>query len=356
MDLLFKATNTGGFPATVDHTTFRAHYSAINANTAWATLEPSVRRATRDHLIKHIGIELYEDLAALFNEGSEELEEDQAEFLEACQDVVAYYTMLYVAPELNIGFSDMGVVEKGSNQAPVMPVAQWRYKEFKYDLTKKADRLLDRVLSLLEGYVQVPVEEPPVDNYFDLWLESSAYTEFRTTFFHSAEQFSKYVKIDSSRRLFAQLYGDIIRVEEDIKALICDEHFSTLDTAIKEGSLEEEDVLLVEKIRRYVAAKSVHRAAPLLFLTLDGNGLHLSSWSDGYDQTNHLSAATQGAQAVGAFILKQSQDADVYFNDLVSFIHTNIEDYPDIASSDCYEAYTSLGRVPMGTGDGGVMF
>ena len=348
MEILFKVTNTGGNAATVGHSNFKQHYSAINDNLSWDTLKPSIRKATIEHLIPHISQEIYDALVDYYHNGDTQNTEEE-EFLEACQDAVAYYTMIYAAPELNVSASDMGMVEKGSTSAPVLPVAQWRYKEFKYDLCKKADKMLDRVIALLEKYTHSEVE------FFEGWVDTTAYVETRTNFFQSATEFSKYVKINNSRRLFQQIMQDILRVEEEIDKIICETQFNALVTAIKEGDLDESETALVEQIRRYIAPKALAMAAPLMYLTLDSNGLYLSSYTDGYDSHNHLSQASRGAEAVGNFVLKLKTDAEFQHHVLMNFIHSHIDDYPDIEDSDCYAMYTQSRVGPVDVGPGGIM-
>lgn len=335
MKLLFKTSNTGGSTPTIGASNFKEHYAAINSNTAWKTIQPSIRRATETYLIPYISSELYEDISDKYD-ASEELDDEQTVFLTACQDVVAFYTILLLSPELNVSIGDMGVVEKGSNQQPVLPVAQWRYKEFKYDLTKKADAALDYVLELLESYVHDEVE------YFNLWKNSTAYGQVRTSFFNSAAAFSKYVNINNSRRLFNSLGIDIKRAEEKIDGVIGEYQFNELVEMVNAGiDLEAPLDMLLEKIRRFVAAQSVISSTPRLFVTLDARGLTLSSYTDGYDAGNHLSSAFRGAEAVEGYLQQLKADAGAYYQDLVNFIYANIDDLPLISDSDEYQAYST---------------
>src|SRR5687768_17537888 len=105
MKLLFKVSNTGGNPAKVVHSNFREHYSGINVNTAWATLEPTIRKVTTEHLIPVVTREIYDVIADKYD-ADEALTDQETDFLALCQDVIAYFTMLSVAPELNVGVSD----------------------------------------------------------------------------------------------------------------------------------------------------------------------------------------------------------------------------------------------------------
>jgi len=347
MKLLFKVSNTGGIEATVANSNLKEHYSGINDNVAWKTLLPNLRRATTEYLIPHISEEIYTAIAELYDSG-DELSAEQEEFLMACQDALAFYTMVLALPELNITVSEMGLVEKGSTSAPTTAAPQWRFKELKYDLCKKADKMLDKCIALLEKYTHDEVE------FFAGWVDTKAYTDTRTTFFQSAAEFDKYVKINCSRRLFAQIMQDIIRWEEEIDKIICEDQFNALADAIKNGDADDNEKQLIEHIRRYIAPKAMASAAPLLFLTLDTNGLYLSSYTDGVDSHNHFSAVARGAEAVGNYILKLQTDASYQHNVMMNFIHNHISDYSLIEDSDCYARYTHSRVGPIDVGPGGI--
>lgn len=348
MKILFKVSNYGADEPLVNHSNFAEHYASVNGNTAWKTLLPTLKRTTREVLIPRISRELYNDLADKYDTGAV-LTDEQTDILECCQDVVAYWSMLSLPSELLITISNMGVVEKGSNNSPVNPVAQWRYKEFKYQLTIKADKALDQLISRLDQMVENEVA------YFDLYKDSDAYAQNKTSFFDSAEEFDVYVKIGKSRRLFDAIYQDILRCEEDVDKIICEDQFSALVTMLRAG--DDPDPIfktLIEKIRRYVSSKALSYAAARLYLQLDTHGLSLSSYTDGFSTLNHHSYAFKGAEAVSAYVNRLEKDADIYFKDLSNFINDNIESLPLIKDSDCYVSYTTGGNYPIYVGPGGV--
>ncbi len=227
---------------------------------------------------------------------------------------------------------------------------QWRYKEFKFELTKKADKSLDVLLARLQKYVLEAV------TYFDIYKNSSAYTTNKTTFFYSADQFTTYVQISSSRRLFDSLGKYILMAEEDVDHIICMDQFNTLAENIENDDLSAIEKELVEKIRRYVSSKAVSSCAATLFLTLDNRGLSLSSYTDGFITFNHHSALLKGAEAVDAYILQLRSDADLYLKNLEAFIYENIDDFPEIKASACYKTSTRRMQGPIHTGHGGVGF
>lgn len=348
MEILFKTSNTGNLPATVGHSNFQEHYGGVNVQTSWAGLVPSIKTATKEHLIPAIGQELYDAIVDDYHNAPGGITGERLTFLEGCQEVIALFSMLYVAPEMNINFSNMGAVEKGSSQGPVMPVAQWRYKDFKYDLAKRADRALDRLIALLEKYTAEDIA------FFMSWTTSEVYAEVRTSFFSSADQFNKYVKIGKSRRMFASLYPGIIHAEEKVDQLICEDQFNALVDAIKNDDATDPEKVLLERIRRYVAAAAIAQQVPGLCVTLDTHGLQMSSYTDGMDNKAHPGSMFRGAEMVGAFVRRMEQDADTYFREMVGYIHLKIDDYPLIKDSDCYAGYKPSGSGPICSGDGAI--
>lgn len=348
MKILFKTSNSGGIPPTVNNTDFQDYYGGINAQTSWKSLLPAIKTATKEHLIPAIGQELYDDIADLYHTSEEDVKDEKKEFLQSCKEVVALFAMLHLGPELNISFSNMGAVEKGSSQGPVMPVAQWRYKEFKYEHAKRADRSLDRLISLLEGYVKEDI------TFFNVWKDSVAYLDVRTSFFESAVQFDQYVKINKSRRMFAAIKPGILWAEEDVLKLICQDQYDALKDAVQDGDATNAEDALLDKIRRYVSARAIEKEISSLSVTIDAHGVSMSSYSDGVESKSHPGVIARGAEMVGAFVRKMQQNAEDYFRELVLFIHKNIDEYPLIKNSDCYTEYKPSSTGPLCTGDGAI--
>lgn len=347
MEILFKTSNTGGKPPLVANSNFREHYSAINTNTDWETLVPSIRQATTKYLIPHISQVMYDSIADDYVNNEESLTDVQRHFIQQCQDVVAFYTILSISPEMLISISNMGLVDKGSGNAPVNPTPQWRYKTFRYELAKKADQALDALLQLLEKNVHAEI------SYFMPWTEQPEYVDTRSNFFTNARDFTRFVNINGSRRMLAALLSDIVRMEERVEGIICIEQFNRLREAVTDGDADDAEKLLLQKIKRYVSAAAFAEASPLLTFTVDNQGLLLSSYTDGVDQHGNAAAVARGAELTGAFILQLKNNATVYWSDLVSFIVSSIDDYTLIKESDCYEAMSGRVNMPTCTGPGG---
>lgn len=348
MELLFKTSKVGNDgEKIVSYSNFKEHYSGVNDTLSWKTIEPCIRKATERYIIPVIGQELYDDIAGKYNDG-DVLTTEQAVFLQKLQDAAAYYTVYHGAPELNISISDMGLGEKGASGSAAYPTSQWRYKTFMWDVCRKADELMDALIVYLDKMVADEVA------YFDLWEDSPGYAISKTSFFHSAEVFTRYQPIGNSRRLFNALYQDIVDAEEKVKALICTDQTSALATKIIDDSLSADEATLVNYIRRYVAARAIAKGAPRLTVYMDGNGIFLSNYNDGYESKLSHAGVLKGAEAVGAFIIKAAQDSEAYFENLVNYVYANIETFTLIRDSSCYEEYNPDDVLPVVVGDGGI--
>lgn len=347
MELLFKTSNHAGRSAVVGDSNFREHYAAINANTDWETLLPSIRQATTKYLIPNISQVMYDAIAGDYQTNEETLTDAQRAFLTQCQDVVAFYTILSTSPELLVSISNMGLVDKGSGSSPVSPIPQWRYKSFRYELSKKADQALDALLVLLEKNVHLDMA------YFTPWVEQPEYVDTRSNFFTTAKDFSSYVNINNSRRMLGAILSDIMRMEERVEGVICIDQFNRLIEAVRDGDATDSETLLLQKIKRYVSAAAMAEAAPLLNFTVDNQGLLLSSYSDGVDQHGNAAAIVRGAELAGAFVLQLQKNASIYWSDLVNYIVSSVDDFPLIKASECYEAIIGKITLPVCTGPGG---
>lgn len=315
---------------------------------SWDTIEPTIRKATEKYLIPEIGLEIYTSIAEEYNSASPTYGAGEEEFLTLCKDVLAYHTILYAGPELNIGITDLGMVEKaGGASSGVYPTTQWRYHEFRRDITKKADQLLDRLAAFLDDQIAAETN----DTFFDLYKNSGAYTDTKTAFFRSADDFSKYVDIGKSRRLFTALRPYILKAEADVKTLICSDQFDTLSAKLKSDDLADVNLALYEKIAPWVACKSLSASVPGLILDVDSEGIRLSSFTDGMKTAKNAG----GTNEIGAYLYELEKQAVNLWRDLAIFIHANIDDYPDIAASDCYSEYKEDSQPVIDTGQGGIM-
>ncbi|HZV71623.1 MAG TPA: DUF6712 family protein [Saprospiraceae bacterium] len=355
MDLVFKKLKTqpNAKDYTIGDTNFREHYAAINANTAWDTIEPTIRKATQKYVIPVIGEAMYNAIASPYLEGITIVVEPAqfAKILEKLQDTVAYFTIMHFGPEINLLISDTGANERGSADGSVRPTSQWRYKDFKWDICKKADELLDELVNMLDTFVLEGVVT------VNPWKNDPLYEVQKTWFFNSAKTFGDHQHISLSRKVFNMMYRDIITTEDAVKKIIGSAQFTALVTLVNTEKPEDMSPAfqeLLRLIRNFVSAKAMGLSIPRLSVIIDALGIKFSNFNDGMESFSNSETTMPGAGVIGSFAFKCMVDSERDHNTLIEFIYDNIDDYPLIAASQPYAAAAEDVGTIICPGDGGV--
>lgn len=103
------------------------------------------------------------------------------------------FTFLLAAPSLDINVGQQGFTTAGSTT--MVPASEARVKRF----TESIERLGWDGIEVLLRFLEINKDTYPE------WTSSEAYTSFTQGYIRSAEQFNKYVDIDSSRLKFYRL-------------------------------------------------------------------------------------------------------------------------------------------------------
>lgn len=343
MEIVFKVTTTPT-PATplVAHTNFQQHYSGVNSGMAWAELTPAIRQATEKFVLDYVGTAFYDYLAGEFNDGSA-LSDELEKALQLLQDTVAFYTIYHVLPEKQTVLASMGTVQNNPESGAI-PSSQWGWKAKRLSALDNGDAMLDRLLAYMEEQVAALNDE------FDLWKDSPAYTLRTSDFFRHTKDLDEFLNIQKSRRSFISLVRFLKQVEEDeIKPILCDDLYSAVLTNLA----TDENLLLVPYIRRAVAYLGAAAAIPHHRIVIDGDGFRIVSQTDGFDDRRNLTNNTHES-AIQALLLRCEEQGRRALSRLVKFLEDNISDYPDYEGSACREkpapkAHTII-RSDSGTG------
>lgn len=359
MKLLFKISNLpNGTIATVGHSNFKNHYPSVNRNMAWETILPYIRQATKNHVLRWIGSELYDDIATKY-ENDTALTAEQTEVLETLQDAVAYYTVFDALPFLNISIADMGIQQPGGPDNSTTPTSQWAFKNALWAALSRADAQLDQVMKGLETkYKSVA--------YFDLWRSSSAHNLGSSGFFRTSQELSNHINTQGSRRVFVALLPYLRRVEETwLKAVTCTGLFDVLVGKMRNSTYTEsfydgadntfttKQIELIKLIQRYVANQSLAEAVPHLTVTIEAEGFRLLSQGDTFDDKKPITNSFH-LESVKALAYRSEETAKTAKADIIAYLYANLDDFPEFKNSDCYvEASTYQGCWP---DSGAVMF
>ena len=347
MNLLFKTTAVpSGATPNVGHSNFKQHYPAINRQMAWDTLQPYLRQATQNHIIRWIGEPLYTDLAAKYQAGTA-LSSSQSSFLEKLQDAIAYYTVYDAMPSLNISVADMGIQQLSGTEGTTNPSSQWAFMNARWDALIKAEKALDTALTNLELYAKS-------DDYYDLWKDHDAYKLGKTDFFRVCQELSNYINVQGDRRAFVALLPYLKKVERsEVMAMICKDAYTILATNIKDCMYSEgfnsgfstecfttAQVDLIILIQRFIANKAMYDAVPNLTVSIEAEGFRLLGQTDLMNDKKPITNSFH-LQAINSLREQCEYTARTALADISEYLYKNEASFPEWKASDCYVEETT---------------
>lgn len=324
MTLLFK-TGTPASPSktTVGDSNFKSHFAQLDKETAWSTIQPFIRQATKLYVVKWIGQEMYDKVATLYYSGSPNTV--QAEFIERLQDAVAYYTMYMATPQLNLTTGDMGVGQKSDSERTFERTTQWALKNALWNMIQQADQFLDKALEYADAQVAAG------NSWFEEYSASTAWTS-KYPYFLTTASLQEHIDIRDSRRTYLSMVKySATAFDKYLLAVVGKDMHDELVEEIQGDGLSAENELLVAKIRRSLSYFTLAEALPHMRVVLDGDGVKTVSSTDFYD-----SSKAAGDEMIVDLRSKSIENAKMYRAELNKFLYDNVDDYPTWSASDRY--------------------
>lgn len=320
MTLLFSTgTPANANKTTVGDSNFEEHYPQIATDTAWATLQPFIRQATKLFIIPAIGQEMYDAAAIAYDGGI--MDTEQAEFVERLQDALAHYTMYLALPKLNTAIGDLGVGQKTDGEGTFQRTTQWAYKSTMWDLIQTADRFLDDAVAYADEQVAAS------NTWFDDYESSTAWTG-KYVYFRTAADLQQYIDIRNSRRTYLALMTYCqAAIDKYIIPILGQDQHDELASEIAASDLSSENETLLGKVKRSLAYFILAEALPHLRVVLENDGVRVISRTDFYDMSD---PAKDGAYA--DLIRRAMENGKLYRAELNKFLYANYEDYPTWAA------------------------
>jgi len=296
----------------------KLHIAAINKNTAWASLSPSVDMAERKYIIPLISQAQYDALDAAYNAAPQTLTAHQTALLAYVQRSLAHYTFYEALPSLALMMSDMGVTEQTSSEGTAAPARQWVTRQLMEKAIADADLYADALLSFLEvNHANYP-----------LWKASSAYTITKELYLTSVTDFEKHIPVGGSKRVWLNIrpFVSLCEIEyivpaisqklhDDLKAKI----LLTPGTALSAPYLT-----LLSKIQRTLAWLALYKALPFQAVQFTpGVGITSVSTADGHtsktaaDRIRYETAVTAATGSGMSFL-----------RELKKYLDDHCADYP----------------------------
>lgn len=310
---------------------FNLSFSEVDINTPWAEIEQHSLNAAEFAIIPYIGRDIYNDIADLIEQNSE-LSASQTEFVRLLRLAVAYHTAVEYFPKKYTHTAAAGIGQNQASHFSNAPIAA--FKISLWDITKSADRHLDKLLSFMES------EVAKGNTYFDLWKNSNAYQRAKTPFFRATSEFQQYFNIFNSRATFLALISHISDVCEDIIApILCDALFIQIADQISSSIVSEPNTKLLHLIRRAVAPLAIAKAAPYLQIIVEADGLKVVSSTDNMDKRD--APMRQHQALVQTLADRCNADGLKALNLLKKYIVDNADKYPLYQNTPCHRAATT---------------
>ena len=235
----------------------------------------------------------------------------------------AYYGMYDALEFINVNLSNVGAMSHNSNETT--PIRQWEYKEARKNAILKADRFMDKALSIMEG---TPTDYPT-------WQSSAEFTQRTKYLITNADDFKDLglVDINGSRRTYLKLVPFIDKVERNqVTDCVGATLLTTLKANILAGTATAQELKLLNNfIYPSLAHFTVYEGAPSLNLDVSASGLRLVSTSDGITTYAH------NEKAYAEWRHHLLMDAKRYLNLAKSFLDENTADFPDYVSDQASE-------------------
>lgn len=293
----------------------KAHASAFAKNMEWATLAPHVEQAESKFIVPLLGRAQYDALTTAYQNAT--LSVAQAALLRYAQRALAYYTLYEALPFLSLIVSDMGVQEQQSREGTSAPARTTVSKIARDQALQNADQAADAMLTFMEEN----------DTDYPLWAGSLAFTKTKELFINNATEYSKWLNISDSKRLFLALRPYLeIAEEEYIRPAIGDDMYNDLKAKMADiltTPLSAAYTSILPRIQRPLAHWAMYKAMPFLAVQVSPSGISVSSVTDGNETRT---AADRDRYAT---MLSAAQQTAMTFTQLLrKYIDDHIEDFP----------------------------
>lgn len=309
-------------------------YVAINANTYFDTIKPSILEAEELYIKTLLG-DFYSVLLADYTDHTDaegtnvNMNPDNLALMPYVQRSLAHYAIHLSVDSLGVTIGDAGIQQSSGPNS--QPAQRWQVLALQTSLITKADRFADKLLEYLE-------ENAAADKYGAWFGDMDANTAMSGLIVYSTKIAGRYIDINDSRRIFLRMKKRIEQIEAlHIKKMICGDQYDELVTQLQTGSVTAANEALILKIAPLVTRKAFLQTIPSLRIKVTEDGIQLRSTSDGAISNspvadNTLIGNTPYKNLITSLEKALASDEE----DLKKFITDNIADYPLIADSPCY--------------------
>lgn len=285
----------------------------------FTSVKATIKMVEQQHLVPILGKELYQSLNDAYTAEADESELEDALklLLDKCRSVIGPYLCYYYTPKAEVKLSDAGAQRQESTTNKT--AYQNQVNNFREQNLREAEQATELLLEFLEDN----------KNDYQEWIDSQAFTEYRSLFIKSGSEFDKLFTSASPCRNYWAMRATMKDVEENnIRTIIGD----TLFAALKEKDTEaepdfaEKEKDLIYKIKKVTAYLTVCFAIPFLNVRLDGNGITVMA-VNGAQNDAVASRSAAGNSALNIIIEKCEAAAKSWTNNLIDFLNKNATEF-----------------------------
>lgn len=286
-------------------------------------IEPVLKYTATPELKRWMGETFHDEIEAKYLGDAYTMTAKEKKLLELLQNYLVNFAFHHHITTGAVVFTQntIGVLETEN----LKPASQYKIAELKRHFAEAAGMAEEQTLKYLETEKAT----------FTTWASSPERTTFAELFITTAEQFSEYHEINSSRRLFRAIRSIMKRVEQDsIRPVLCDGLFDQLKTEVQAGTTTAENLKLLPYIRTAVAKLTIAEALIELPMKITPEGVQLVIHGD--TQNMELREKAPDPNII-ALQKKAEWIALDQLRMLRELMEVNISDYPLYSSSSCYQ-------------------
>ena len=314
----------------------KAFSAIINASTSIDILKPYLSDSEVLFLRPALGREFLTDIESNLESGDEKM----IQALNLTRKPLVLYGLYLAIDEIGVSLSGQGV--QVASSPTNTPAPQFKVMNSKQNLMSRANAALDDLLEFLE-------------------LNKSTFPLFKAAdndlFIRNAAEFSKYVDIRGSRRVFLAMVPIIRSIESKyIKSILSDGLFATLKAALQQSSdISEDFKALISLTKPALAHLSMARSLDEISIDVLDWGVFSSAEST---FTNIMTKQTANRGRILAMQQANQLDGDSELKSLQIFLDKNAskDKYADYFSSALYSGPSAPGTKNQYSNEGKNLF
>jgi hypothetical protein len=249
------------------------HIRLISSND-FDNLKPSLKRAKR-YVVRVIGIESYNAALAHYNSddytnvhdpGYNQADASLARLdrlVDYLQDTVVFYAYHFWSPQANVVLTDSGYQVAWNDE--LRPAQEWQIDKAEQSILDTAHEFMDDLIEYLDSNVE----------HFEFWETSAEIQKSKELLINNARDFSLFLDIHNSRRLFLEIRPYIIIAESSyILPVLGREKFDELKEQVQDDDVSVENKPLLIKVRQALTFMSMYEAINALPVEVLPSGIY----------------------------------------------------------------------------------